>query len=129
MPRKNIYFKEAIEKQIQALVDAELEKGASSAEVNFSSKVNDLVQKGLWVEQHQSEGSNFDRKAYDIDMLRKAAGTREAIPLLIAMVTQLYALSTGQGTQQEIEAMMDGHLDNISSAENDAEKKHFGEVS
>lgn len=128
MPRKNIYFKESIEQQIQALIDAEIEKGASSAEVNFSSKVNDLVQKGLWVEQHQSEGSKFDRKAYDIDMLRMASGTREGITVLLEMVTQLYGISTGQGTREEMEAIMDSHYDAIKKAESDAETKHFGAV-
>lgn len=127
MPRKSIYFKDTIDQQVQALVDAEIEKGASHGEVNFSAKVNDLVQKGLWVEQHQGDGKKFDRKAYDIDMIRKVSATREAIPLLLSMVTEMYLARTGNDSQAEIEALVTNHIKAIERAEQNAENQHFPE--
>lgn len=125
MPRRNIYFKEAIDQQVQAIVDAEIEKGASHGEVNFSAKVNDLVQKGLWVEQHQGEGNKFDRKAFDIDLIRKVSATREAIPLLLSMVTELYLARAGNYSQAELEAQVTNHITAIELAEKNAENEHF----
>ena len=49
MARRNIYFKEKTEREVQELVQIELQNGASHGEVNFSSVVNELVGIGLMV--------------------------------------------------------------------------------
>lgn len=53
MPRKNIYFKDKIDREIQDIVDIEIQKGATGSETNYSSTVNELVRLGLMV--HKSK--------------------------------------------------------------------------
>ena len=59
MPRKNIYFKDKIDREIQDILDIELQKGATTSEMNYSSIVNELVRLGLMVYKSKEEGSTF----------------------------------------------------------------------
>lgn len=56
MARRNIYFKEKNEREVQELVKIELQKGSIHGEVNFSSVVNKLVGIGLMVKKQQGKG-------------------------------------------------------------------------
>ena len=49
MPRKNIYFKDKIDREIHDILEIELQKGATTSEMNYSSIVNELVRLGLMV--------------------------------------------------------------------------------
>lgn len=47
MSRKNIYFKDKIDREIEGIVEIERQKGANAQEANYSSVVNELVSYGL----------------------------------------------------------------------------------
>lgn len=49
MPRKNIYFKDKIDREIQDILEIEIQKGATTSDMNYSSIVNELVRLGLMV--------------------------------------------------------------------------------
>jgi len=49
MARRNIYFKEKTEREVQDLVQIEIQDGATNGDVNFSSVVNELIGIGLMV--------------------------------------------------------------------------------
>ena len=70
MARRNIYFKEKTEREVQELVQIELQNGASHGEVNFSSFVNELVGIGLMVKKHRGEGNKFDAEEFNRDLIR-----------------------------------------------------------
>ncbi len=42
MPRKNIYFKDKIDREINDILEIELQKGATTSDMNYSSIVNEL---------------------------------------------------------------------------------------
>nr|WP_233601860.1 hypothetical protein [Citrobacter freundii] len=67
MPRKNIYFKDKIDREIQDIVDIEIQKGATGSETNYSSTVNELVRLGLMVHKSKEEGSTFDLDGFSVN--------------------------------------------------------------
>lgn len=125
MARRNIYFKEKIEREVQELVEIEIQNGATHGEINFSSMVNDLVNVGLIIKKHQGEGNAFDEEGFNRDLIRKVAGTREGVSILTAMVTELYLHMRGEISDERIGEVLNENLTAISQAEKDAESKHF----
>lgn len=125
MGRRNIYFKEKTEREVQELVQIEMQNGATHGEVNFSSVVNELVGIGLMVKKHQSEGNKFDMEGFNRDLIRRVAGTREGTSIMMAMMTEMYLHLRGENTHDKLEALMDQNLTGMSDAEDKAESKHF----
>ncbi|KGT92325.1 relaxosome protein TraM [Enterobacter cancerogenus] len=125
MARRNIYFKEKTEREVQELVQIELQNGASHGEVNFSSVVNELVGIGLMVKKHQGEGNKFDMEEFNRDLIRRVAGTREGASIMMAMLTEMYLHLRGESGPQALEEMIDQNLTGMSTAEDTAESKHF----
>lgn len=125
MARRNIYFKEKIEREVQELVEIEIQNGATHGEINFSSMVNDLVNVGLIIKKHQGEGNAFDEEGFNRDLIRKVAGTREGVSILTAMVTELYLHMRGEISDERIGEVLNENLSAISQAEYEAESKHF----
>lgn len=125
MARRNIYFKEKIEREVQELVEIEIQNGATHGEINFSSMVNDLVNVGLIIKKHQGEGNAFDEEGFNRDLIRKVAGTREGVSILTAMVTELYLHMRGEISDERIGEVLNENLTAIGQAEKDAESKHF----
>ncbi|AOE42644.1 relaxosome protein TraM [Pantoea agglomerans] len=125
MARRNIYFKEKTEREVQELVQIELQNGATHGEVNFSSVVNELVGIGLMVKKHQGEGNKFDVEEFNRDLIRRVAGTREGASIMMAMLTEMYLHIRGESGPQALEEMIDQNLTGMSAAEDKAESKHF----
>lgn len=125
MARRNIYFKEKTEREVQELVQIELQNGATHGEVNFSSVVNELVGIGLMVKKHQGEGNKFDVEEFNRDLIRRVAGTREGASIMMAMLTEMYLHIRGESGPQALEDMIDQNLTGMSAAEDKAESKHF----
>jgi len=72
MPRKNIYFKDKIDREINDILEIELQKGATTSDMNYSSIVNELVRLGLMVYKSKEEGSTFDLDGFHATSLRKS---------------------------------------------------------
>lgn len=125
MARRNIYFKDKTEREVQELVQIELQNGATHGEVNFSSVVNELVGIGLMVKKHQGEGNKFDMEEFNRDLIRRVAGTREGTSIMMAMLTEMYLHIRGESGLQALEEMIDQNLTGMSTAEDKAENKHF----
>jgi hypothetical protein len=84
MPRKNIYFKDKIDREIHDILEIELQKGATTSDMNYSSIVNELVRLGLMVYKSKEEGNSFDLEGFRRD-LKKVSGSREGIMILTAL--------------------------------------------
>lgn len=125
MARRNIYFKEKVEREVLELVQIELQNGASHTEVNFSSVVNELVNIGLMVKKHQGEGKSFDQEGFNRDLIRKVSGSREGISIMMAMMSEMYLQMRGENGNEKLEGLLDRNLSGMSSGENRAESKHF----
>ncbi|MGA4367847.1 relaxosome protein TraM [Pantoea allii] len=125
MGRRNIYFKEKTEREVQEMVDMEIQNGATHGEINFSSMVNELVGFGLMVKKHQDEGGKFDLEGFNRDLIRKVSGTREGVSILIAMVSEMYLNMRGENTSELMEELLDRNLSAINDAEDKASSKHF----
>ncbi|MGX9377409.1 relaxosome protein TraM [Pantoea ananatis] len=125
MARRNIYFKEKIEREVQELVEIEIQNGATHGEINFSSMVNDLVNVGLIIKKHQGEGNAFDEEGFNRDLIRKVAGVREGISIMTAMMTEMYLHMRGENSDDKLGELLNENLSAISQAEYDAESKHF----
>lgn len=125
MARKNIYFKEKTERDVQELVEIEIQNGATHGEINFSSMVNELVGIGLIIKKHQGEGNTFDEEGYNRDLIRKVAGVREGISIMTAMMTEMYLHMRGENSDDRLSELLNQNLSAISQAEYDAESKHF----
>lgn len=125
MARRNIYFKEQVERDVQALVQLEIQNGASHSEANFSSIVNELVDIGLKIKQYQGQGVKFDEKGFNVDLIRKVSGTREGVSIMMAMLSEMYLLMRGENASEKLEEILDRNLSGMSDAENRAETKHF----
>ncbi|ASN18226.1 MULTISPECIES: relaxosome protein TraM [Pantoea] len=125
MARRNIYFKEKIEREVQELVEIEIQNGATHGEINFSSMVNDLVNVGLIIKKHQGEGNAFDEEGFNRDLIRKVAGVREGISIMTAMMTEMYLHMRGENSDDKLGELLNQNLSAISQAEYDAESKHF----
>lgn len=125
MARRNIYFKEKTERDVQELVEIEIQNGATHGEINFSSMVNELVGIGLIIKKHQGEGNTFDEESYNRDLIRKVAGVREGISIMTAMMTEMYLHMRGENSDDRLSELLNQNLSAISQAEYDAESKHF----
>ncbi|MFB4362937.1 conjugal transfer protein [Pantoea sp. BS_8] len=125
MARRNIYFKEKTERDVQELVEIEIQNGATHGEINFSSMVNELVGIGLIIKKHQGEGNTFDEEGYNRDLIRKVAGVREGISIMTAMMTEMYLHMRGENSDDRLSELLNQNLSAISQAEYDAESKHF----
>ncbi|WP_261643007.1 relaxosome protein TraM [Erwinia mallotivora] len=125
MARRNIYFKEKTEREVQELVQLELQNGATHGEINFSSMVNELVGIGLMVKKHQGEGSKFDVEGFNRDLIRKVSGSREGTSIMIAMISEMYLHMRGEASSEKMEELIDSHFSGMSNAEDKAENRHF----
>lgn len=125
MARRNIYFKEKTERDVQELVEIEIQNGATHGEINFSSMVNELVGIGLIIKKHQGEGNTFDEEGFNRDLIRKVAGVREGISIMTAMMTEMYLHMRGENSDDRLGELLNQNLSAISQAEYDAESKHF----
>ncbi|ADU72364.1 relaxosome protein TraM [Pantoea sp. At-9b] len=125
MARRNIYFKEKTEREVQELVQIEIQNGATHGDVNFSSVVNELVGIGLMVKKHQGEGNKFDMEGFNRDLIRKVSGSREGISIMMAMLSEMYLRIRGEDVDKGLEEIIDRNLSSMSAAEDKAESKHF----
>ncbi|MCW1975645.1 UNVERIFIED_ORG: hypothetical protein FHW05_004555 [Pantoea agglomerans] len=125
MARRNIYFKEKTERDVQELVEIEIQNGATHGEINFSSMVNELVGIGLIIKKHQGEGNTFDEEGFNRDLIRKVAGVREGISIMTAMMTEMYLHMRGENSDDKLGELLNQNLSAISQSEYDAESKHF----
>lgn len=125
MPRKNIYFKDKIDREIQDILDIELQKGATTSEMNYSSIVNELVRLGLMVYKSKEEGSTFDLNGFRRDLIKKVSGSREGIMILTALVSEIYVNLKGQQAGVSLDDLINNNISAINVAEDAAEKQHF----
>lgn len=125
MPRKNIYFKDKIDREIQDILDIELQKGATTSEMNYSSIVNELVRLGLMVYKSKEEGSTFDLDGFRRDLIKKVSGSREGIMILTALVSEIYVNLKGQQAGVSLDDLINNNISAINAAEDAAEKQHF----
>ncbi|EML9831781.1 relaxosome protein TraM [Citrobacter freundii] len=125
MPRKNIYFKDKIDREIQDILDIELQKGATTSEMNYSSIVNELVRLGLMVYKSKEEGSTFDLDGFRRDLIKKVSGSREGIMILTALVSEIYVNFKGQQAGVSLDDLINNNISAINIAEDAAEKQHF----
>lgn len=125
MPRKNIYFKDKIDREIQDILDIELQKGATTSEMNYSSIVNELVRLGLMVYKSKEEGSTFDLDGFRRDLIKKVSGSREGIMILTALVSEIYVNLKGQQAGVSLDDLINNNISAINIAEVAAEKQHF----
>ncbi|MFJ5375157.1 MULTISPECIES: conjugal transfer protein [Pectobacterium] len=125
MPRKNIYFKDKIDREIEGILEIEKQKGASSAEANYSATVNELCRLGLMIYKSKEEGPNFDLEGFRRDLIKKSAGSREGVMILTAMVTELYLKVMGRDNPDELEGLLNQNITSINNAEEEAESQHF----
>lgn len=125
MPRKNIYFKDKIDREIQDILDIELQKGATTSEMNYSSIVNELVRLGLMVYKSKEEGSTFDLDGFRRDLIKKVSGSREGIMILTALVSEIYVNLKGQQAGVLLDDLINNNISAINVAEDAAEKQHF----
>lgn len=125
MPRKNIYFKDKLDREIQDIVEIERQKGASSAETNYSSAVNELVRLGLMVYKNKEDGQNFDLEGYRRDLIKKASGAREGIIILTTLLSEMYLRLHGPDGMSRLEELVSQNIDSINKAEHAAEMSHF----
>ncbi|MFK3662769.1 conjugal transfer protein [Scandinavium sp. NPDC088450] len=125
MPRKSIYFKDKLDREIETIIEVERQKGASSSESNYSNMVNELVRLGLMVYKNKEEGPGFDLEGYRRDLIRKAAGSREGIIILTTLISEIYLRDKGAEGMSHLEALVSQSINSINNAEHDAEKTHF----
>lgn len=125
MPRKNIYFKDKIDREIQDIVDIELQKGATGSETNYSSTVNELVRLGLMVHKSKEEGSTFDLDGFRRDLIRKVSGSREGMMILTALVSEIYVNLKGPQVGVSLDDLINNNISAINDAEDEADRKHF----
>lgn len=125
MPRKNIYFKDKIDRDIQDILEIELQKGATTSDMNYSSIVNELVRLGLMVYKSKEESSTFDLDGYRRDLIKKVSGSREGIMILTALVSEIFVTLKGPGSGVLLDDLINNNITAINDAEDSAEKQHF----
>lgn len=125
MPRKNIYFKDKIDREIQDILEIEIQKGATTSDMNYSSIVNELVRLGLMVYKSKEEGSTFDLEGYRRDLIKKVAGSREGMMILTALISEIFVTVKGPGAGIMLDDLINNNISAINDAEDEAEKKHF----
>ena len=125
MPRKNIYFKDKIDREIQDILEIEIQKGATTSDMNYSSIVNELVRLGLMVYKSKEEGSTFDLDGYRRDLIKKVSGSREGMMILTALVSEIFVTLKGPGSGIALEDLVNNNISAINDAEDAAERQHF----
>ncbi len=125
MPRRNVYFKDKVDQEVKEMVQIEIQKGATHGEMNFSAMVNELVGLGLMIKKHQSEKQKFDEEMFNRDLIRRVAGSREGVSIMMAMLTEMYLQMNGDNSAQRLEDILSENLSAMSGAEDNAEQKHF----
>jgi len=125
MPRKNIYFKDKINREIEDILDIEIQKGANSAEANYSSMVNELVRLGLMVYKSKEDGPTFDLEGYRRDLIKKVSGSREGMMILTALVSEMYITMKGPDYKGSLDELINSNITSINDAESEAEAQHF----
>ncbi|HHA1372562.1 MULTISPECIES: relaxosome protein TraM [Enterobacter] len=125
MPRKNIYFKDKIDREIQDILEIELQKGATTSDMNYSSIVNELVRLGLMVYKSKEEGNSFDLEGFRRDLIKKVSGSREGIMILTALVSDIFVTLKGPDSVVKLEELINTNISAINDAEDKAEKDHF----
>ncbi len=125
MPRKNIYFKDKIDREIQDILEIEIQKGATTSDMNYSSIVNELVRLGLMVYKSKEEGSTFDLEGYRRDLIKKVAGSREGMMILTALISEIFVTVKGPGAGIMLDDLINNNINAINDAEDEVEKKHF----
>lgn len=125
MPRKNIYFKDKIDREIENIIEIERQKGAKGEDISYSSQVNELVKLGLMVHKSREETSAFDLEGYRRDLIKKVSGTREGLMIMTTLITEIYLSMKGPEEMKRIETYLSQTLAAINNAEDEAEKLHF----
>jgi hypothetical protein len=125
MPRKNIYFKDKIDREIENIIEIERQKGANGADISYSSQVNELVKLGLMVHKSREETSAFDLEGYRRDLISKVSGTREGMMIIATLITEMYLTMKGPEEMNKIETYLSQTIGAINTAESEAEKLHF----
>jgi len=125
MPRKNIYFKDKIDREIQDILDIEIQKGATTSDMNYSSIVNELVRLGLMVYKSKEDGPTFDLDGFRRDLIKKVAGSREGMMILTALVSEIYITVKGPAAGVSLDDLINNNISAINDAEDNAEKHHF----
>ena len=125
MPRKNIYFKDKIDREIQDILEIEIQKGATTSDMNYSSIVNELVRLGLMVYKSKEEGSTFDLDGFRRDLIKKVSGSREGMMILTALVSEIYVTLKGPESGVALDDLINNNISAINVAEDKAEKQHF----
>jgi hypothetical protein len=125
MPRKNIYFKDKIHREIETILEIEMQKGATSSESNYSSMVNELVRLGLMVYKSKEEGPTFDLEGYRRDLIKKVAGSREGMIILTTLISEMYLKNLGGDALNRLEELVSQNIESINNAESEAENQHF----
>lgn len=125
MPRKNIYFKDKIDREIQDILEIELQKGATTSDMNYSSIVNELVRLGLMVYKSKEEGNSFDLEGFRRDLIKKVSGSREGIMILTALISDIFVTLKGPDSGVKLEELINTNINAINDAEDKAEKDHF----
>ncbi|HEY3591986.1 MAG TPA: conjugal transfer protein [Buttiauxella sp.] len=125
MPRKNIYFKDKINREIEDILEIEIQKGANSAEANYSSMVNELVRLGLMVYKSKEDGTTFDLEGYRRDLIKKVSGSREGMMILTALVSEMYVTMKGPDYKGSLDELINSNITSINDAEAEAESQHF----
>ncbi|EKQ6529156.1 relaxosome protein TraM [Enterobacter ludwigii] len=125
MPRKNIYFKDKIDREIQDILEIEIQKGATTSDMNYSSIVNELVRLGLMVYKSKEEGNTFDLDGFRRDLIKKVSGSREGIMILTALVSDIFVTLKGPDSGVKLEELINTNISAINDAEDKAEKDHF----
>ncbi|WP_446028790.1 relaxosome protein TraM [Lelliottia amnigena] len=125
MPRKNIYFKDKIDREIQDILEIEIQKGATTSDMNYSSIVNELVRLGLMVYKSKEEGSTFDLDGFRRDLIKKVSGSREGMMILTALVSEIYVTLKGHEAGVALDDLINNNISAINVAEDNAERQHF----
>jgi len=125
MPRKNIYFKDKIDREIHDILEIELQKGATTSDMNYSSIVNELVRLGLMIYKSKEEGSTFDLDGFRRDLIKKVSGSREGMMILTALVSEILVTLKGPGSGIVLDDLINNNISTINDAEDAAERQHF----
>ncbi|HIC9043372.1 TPA: conjugal transfer protein, partial [Enterobacter asburiae] len=121
----NIYFKDKIDREIQDILEIELQKGATTSDMNYSSIVNELVRLGLMVYKSKEEGNSFDLEGFRRDLIKKVSGSREGIMILTALISDIFVMLKGPDSGLKLEELINTNISAINDAEDKAEKDHF----
>ena len=96
MPRKkHLTLKIKLDREIHDILEIELQKGATTSDMNYSSIVNELVRLGLMVYKSKEEGPSFDLDGFRRDLIKKVSGSREGIMILTALVSDIFVTMKG----------------------------------